>query len=291
MIPTTGTGTSAEADPLLTGVCELPLTRAVLVYEDELDRRIPGGRMGDLGLGVVLDGSRPARSEVMDLGSARVRTVSLNGPLVILGWVYASTVRALREGLSTDPDRLRRLTFPLSLRALERNGFNALTRPLVLRLGFGDLARDLDLHEGTAVRLLLPAGGVVRLHLDYETTTLVARTGVASRNPALEGALRDAFSDTDLLGSRSGGGTALQSYHLPFSPPSSVAETRRLLRRLRRGFLHLLARFEPDRYRVVREQIDTFGERDSLKSLEELGTDRQLRRLDGVRGARGRRVH
>lgn len=291
MIPTTGTRVRTEADPLLTGVCELSLTRAVLTYQDQGDRKVPGGRMGDLGLGVVLDGARPSRSEVLDLGSARLRTVSLNGPLVILGWVYASTVRALRDGLATNPDELRRLTLPLGLRALERNGFNALTRPLVLRLGFSDLVRDLDLHEGTAVRLLLPAGGVVRIHLEYDTTTLVARTGMASRNPALEGALRDAFSDSNLLGARGSGAAATQSYYLPFSPPSCVSEARRLLRRMRQGFLHLLARFEPDRYRVVREQLDTFGERDSLRALGELGTDRQLRRLDGGGTGRGRRVH
>lgn len=291
MIPSTGTGVRHETDSLLTGVCELPLTRAVLMYDDRSERGLPGGRISDLGLGVVLDGTRPSRSEVMDLGSAQVRTVPLRGPLVILEWVFASTVRSFREGLAQQPKELRRLTSALALKVLERNGFSALTRPLFLRLGFRDLARDLDLHEGTAVRLLLPAGGVVRMHLDYETSSLVARTGVTTRNPSLEGALRDAFSESELLGTRSGDPSGLQSYHLPFPPPTSVAETRQLLRRLRRGFLHLLARFEPERYRVVRNQLDTFGERESLRQLQTVGTDRALRRLEVRPAGADGRVH
>lgn len=279
MVPSLGTETRPQPDPLLTGVCELPLTRAVLMYEDEEDRSLPGGRLADIGLGVVMDGSRPSRTEILDLGSGELRSVSLDGPLVILGWVYSSTLRSLKEGVAQGADHLKRVTFPLALRVLERNGFSALTRPLVLRVGFRDLARDLDLHEGTAVRLLLPTGGVVRLHLDYETVTLVARSGAATRNPALEAALRDAFSGSDLLASRNSDPAGLQSYHMPLSVPASVSDARQLLRKLQRGFLHLLARFEPERYRAVRDHLDAFGERDSLKDVRDLGSGRHLRRL------------
>jgi hypothetical protein len=38
---------------------------------------------------------------------------------------------------------------------------------------------------------------------------------------------------------------------------------------MRRGFLHLLDRFEPERYRSLRDLIDTLGERDSLRSLKD----------------------
>jgi hypothetical protein len=290
MVHSLGTESRPQPDPLLTGVCELPLTRAVLMYEHEEDRALPGGRLADIGLGVVVDGSRPGRTEILDLGSGEVRSVTLDGPLVILGWVYSSTLRSLKEGVSQGPEHLRRVTFPLAIRVLERNGFSALTRPLVLRVGFRDLARDLDLHEGTAVRLLLPAGGVVRLHLDYEAVTLVARTGATTRNPALEAALRDAFSGSELLASRSTDPAGLQSYHMPLAVPSSVSDARQVLRRLRRGFLHLLARFEPERYRAVRDHLDAFGERDSLRDLRDLGSGRHLRRLAGEPRLAGR-VH
>lgn len=279
MVHSLGTGTRSHADPLLTGVCELPLTRAILIYRDEGDRNLPGGRLEDIGLGLVTDGDRSDRREILDLGSGATRSLALEGPLVILGWVFSSTLRSLREGLAQGADSLRRVTFPLALRVIERNGFSALTRPIVLRVGFRDLVRDMDLHEGTAVRLLLPAGGVVRLHLEYETTTLVARTGTATRNPALESALRDAFSGSDLLASRALDSTGLQSYHVPLSSPSGIGDARKLLGRLRRGFLHLLARFEPDRYRAVRDHLDAFGERDSLRDLRDLGSGRHLRRL------------
>lgn len=291
MIPSTGTGVRQEPDSLLTGVCELSLTRAILTYDDRVKENLPGGRLGDLGVGVVLDGSRPSRSEVLDLGSAEVRPIPLRGPLVILEWVYPSTIRSLREGLASDANELRRFTFSLALRVLERTGFSGLTRPLVLRLGFRDLVQDIDLHEGTAVRLLLPAGGVVRMHLEYETATLVVRTGVTTRNPSLEGALRDAFSETQLLGTHTRDSTGLQTYHLPFAPPASVEEARQLLRRMRRGFLHLLARFEPERYGAVREQLDTFGERDSLRQLRLSGSRRSLKRLEDRGDERRGRVH
>jgi hypothetical protein len=38
---------------------------------------------------------------------------------------------------------------------------------------------------------------------------------------------------------------------------------------MRRGFLHLLARFEPERYRSLRDLTGTLGERDSLRSLKD----------------------
>jgi hypothetical protein len=289
MIPSTGTGYRPEAEPLITGVCELALERAVLPYQDDADGALPGGRIDDLGLGVVLEGGDALRPQVLDLGSAQVREVHLEGPLVIFGWVFSSTLRTLRGGLAGDPAALRRLTFTLALRTLERNGFSALTRPHHLRIGFRDLVRDLDLHEGTALRLAVP-GSVVRFHLDYSDATLVARTAGSTRNPSLEAALRDAFSSVELLGSRTPDATGIQSYHLPMTAPNGVAETRQLMRRLRRGFLHLLARFEPARYRAVREQLDAFGERDSLEKLRDRPGP-HLQRLRDTSQRRSGRVH
>lgn len=277
------TGVPLERDPLLTDVCDLSLTRAILLHRGREDASLPGGRTEDLGLGVILDGRSPARAEILDLGSAQMRIAGLEGPLVILGWVFSSTLKNLRANLERGSEELRRSTLPLALETIRRAGFGPLTRPLVLRLGFRDLARDLDLHESTAIRLLLPGGRVVRIHLEYDTTTLVARTGSGTRDPVLECAFRDAFSAEDV-----GAGACLEAggihcYRIPFPPPSGLEETGRLMRRLRSGFLHLFARFESDRYEAVREQLQTFGERDSLAPLAGIRGPRERVRSRGDR--------
>ena len=213
----------------------------------------------------------PARADVVDFGSAEIRVVDVTGLLVVLGWLYPSGLRSLSRvvedaGLE-DMDRTRRFTFSMALRALNSAGFGPLTRPTVLRIGFWDLCQDLDLHEGTAVRLLLPSGGVARVHLDYETVTLVARTGGSLPNRDLESALVDAFGGRELLRGSLQDSVSAQAYPLPI--PRSLADTRRLLDRMRRGFVHLLARFEPERYRSLRDLTGTLGERDSLRSLKD----------------------
>ncbi len=156
-------GTGFELEASLTGIFQVSLTRAVLPYRDGRELALPGGRLADVGLGVVIDGADPARAEVVDLGSAEIRVVDLTGPLVVLGWLYPSGLRSLRRVVEDsgfeELDRTRAFTFNMALRALNSAGFSPLTRPTVLRIGFRDLCQDLDLHEGTAVRLLLPSGG------------------------------------------------------------------------------------------------------------------------------------
>ncbi len=288
MIPSPGTGGHVQRAPLLTGVSGAALTRAVLRYTTSEDRSLPGGRMADIGLGVVLESGGGGESEILDLGSGNVHSTALTGPLVILGWAYTSTVSRLRGVRSDDPEALRRLVFDMALRVLDESGFSSLTRPVLLRIGFRDLVRDMDLHEGTAVRLLLPGGRVARMHLDYESATLVVRTGATERHQVLEAALASAFDGVELLGGRSSDAAGLHAYHLPFPVPGSVDRTRRLLSRLRRGIFHLLARFEPDRYRAVREQVETFGARDSLARLESRRADSTLERLSRRRRKRAR---
>ena len=266
-------GAGFETDASLTGTFQVSLTRAVLPYRDDRDRVLSGGRLADIGLGVVVDGSDPARADVVDLGSAEIRVVDVTGPLVVLGWLYPSGLRSLSRvvedaGLE-DMDRTRGFTFSMALRALNSAGFGPLTRPTVLRIGFRDLCQDLDLHEGTAVRLLLPSGGVARVHLDYETVTLVARTGGSLPNRDLESALVDALGGRELLRGSLQDPVSAQAYHLPLPIPRSLSDTRRLLDRMRRGFVHLLARFEPERYRSLRDLTGTLGERDSLRSLKD----------------------
>jgi hypothetical protein len=279
-----------EPESPLTGMFEVTLTRAVLPYRDPADRALPGGRMGDIGLGVVVDGSNPARSDVVDLGSAERRSADLTGPLVVLGWLYPSGLRSLERVVSNaesgevDRQRAQAFTFSMARRVLEGAGFTSLTRPIVLRIGFRDLCRDLDLHEGTALRLMLPSETVARIHLDYDDVNLVVRTGRSSRDPELESALSDAFPGRKLLRGTLGDPAGTQTYHVPLPVPRVLSQARALLGKLRRGLVHMLARFEPERYRSLRDLTRTFGERDSLRTLKE-GPD--ATRLEPVVTGRG----
>jgi len=275
-----GAGAELDNDSSLTGTFQVSLTRAVLPYRDQSERDLPGGTIGDIGLGVVVEGDDPARADVLDLGSARTRLVDLTGPLVVLGWLYPSGLRSLRravDGASREEvERARAFTFSVALRSLNAAGFGPLTRPTVLRIGFRDLCQDLDLHEGTAVRLLLPSGGVSRIHLDYETVTLLVRTGRSAPERDFETALVEAFGPRELLRGGPADSTAGQAYHLPLPVPRSLADTRRLLDRIRRGLGHLLARFEPDRFQSLTELSKALGERDSLRALRDRAEEQPM---------------
>ena len=205
--------------------------------------------------------------------SFEIRVVDLTGPLVVLGWLYPSGLRSLRRVVEDsgfdELDRTRAFTFNMALRALSSAGFGPLTRPTFLRIGFRDVCQDLDLHEGTAVRLLLPSRGVARVHLDYETVTLIARAGGSQPSHELESALAEAFGARELLRGSLRDSVSAQAYHLPLPIPRSLDDSRRLVDRIRRGFVHLLARFEPERYRSLRDLTGTLGERDSLRSLRD----------------------
>ncbi len=271
--PSLSAGAGFDTEAALTGTFQVSLTRAVLPYREVGEQSLPGGRLADIGLGVVVDGSDPARADVVDLGSAEIRVVDLTGPLVVLGWLYPSGLRSLRRVVEdtgfSEMDRTRAFTFSMALRALNSAGFGPLTRPTILRIGFRDLCQDLDLHEGTAIRLLLPSGNVARVHLDYETVTLVARAGGPLPNRELESALVEAFGGRELLRGSARDPLSVHAYYLPLPIPRGLEETRRLLDRLRRGFVHLLARFEPERYRSLRDLTGALGERDSLRSLQD----------------------
>ncbi|MGY8777447.1 MAG: hypothetical protein ACKVIN_04920 [Longimicrobiales bacterium] len=65
--------TTADARPEamgdVPGICELPLTRAVVQYRDIHEMDTLGGRIEDIGLALVVEGRYAATSEVVDLGS------------------------------------------------------------------------------------------------------------------------------------------------------------------------------------------------------------------------------
>ena len=272
MTPTLHIDPRPEAMSDVPGVCELPLTRAIVQYRDVHEIEIAGGRIQDIGLALVVEGRYASSAEALDLGSADLKLLDLSAELVVLDWAYEPTLEHARAlfgeaALSGDRKALQRFCFRLGLRVLERVGFGPLTRPSLLRIGFRDICRDLDLHEGTSVRIVLGTGRVVRAYLDYDANALVFRTATADRDLELESALADVLPGVDirLLVPPSPGASG--GYQVRFPLGLSLEETGTQLARIREGLLGLLARYEPDRHRAVEGLTRTFGHRETLGQM------------------------
>ena len=268
----TNTGTRPEAMGDVPGICELPLTRAVVQYRDLHEMDHPGGRIEDIGLALVVEGRYAATSEVIDLGSGQVKMLDLSTELVVLDWIYEPTLNHVSELITAaaatqDAYPLKQYVFQLGLRILERVGFGPLTRPTLLRIGFRDICRDLDLHEGTSIRFVLGPGRLTRAHLDYDACALVFRTAFHQPDAQLEYALSDGFPEAELR--RMEPVTAADSieYQVRFPLPTTLGEGRAVLALMRRGLGSLLARFEPDRFTPLAHVLETFGERETLGGL------------------------
>lgn len=266
-------GARPEAMADVPGVSELPLSRAVVQYRDVHETGLAGGRIQDIGLALVLEGRHPSAAEAIDLGSAEVKRLDLSTELVILDWVYEPTlehvsglVRRVAEGESRDAE-LAPYCFDLALHVLARIGYGALTRPTLLRVGFRDVCRDLDLHEGTSVRIVLGEGRITRAHLDYDACALAFRTATPGEEPLLEAALGRAFPGGDVRRVEAEEGRGPGRYQVRFPLPLGLEETRDLLGRIRGGLAGLLERFEPERYRALRDVVETLGARDTLARL------------------------
>jgi hypothetical protein len=262
-----------EAMSDVPGVCELPLTRAVVQYRDVHETDRAGGRIQDIGVALVLEGRYASAAEAVDLGSADLKTLDLSAELVVLDWAYEPTlehtVALLREfNVSGDRGPLQRFCFRLALRVIERLGYGALTRPTLLRIGFRDVCHDLDFHEGTSVRIVLGESRVARAHLDYDGNALVFRTSTPERDSELERALRESFPSGDLrwLSSFTEGEGA--TYQIRFPLPLTADEARQELSLVREGLIALISRFEPERLRDVESVTDTFGARETLSHLK-----------------------
>jgi hypothetical protein len=272
MNPTTQLDPRPEAMSDVPGVCELPLTRALVQYRDVHEIDAPGGRIQDIGLALVLEGRYASSAEALDLGSADVKVLDLSAELVVLDWAYEPTLEharaLLRDAvLSGERASLERFTFRLALRVIERLGFGPLTRPTLLRIGFRDICRDLDLHDGTSVRIVMSSGHVVRAHLDYDGNALLFRTATADREPRLEEALRRAFPEGDVRRLVPVSESVSGGYQVRFPLPLSVEELRQQMGRLREGLAAIIGFFEPDRLRSVAGLTDTFGSRETLAQL------------------------
>jgi len=269
--PTAATRPEAMGD--VPGICELPLTRAIVQYRDVHEMDTPGGRIEDIGLALVVDGEYAASSEVVELGSGTVKVLDLSTELVVLDWVYAPTVEHVGELITAaaathESEDLRSYSRSLGLRVLERVGFGPLTRPTFLRIGYRDICRDLDLHEGTSIRIVLGPGRLTRAHLDYDACALVFRTAFRDPDAALEHALTDAFPLAEVRREEPAGQAESIAYHVRFPIPTSLNEARSTLGAMRRGLVKLVARFEPDRYASFAGLLDTFGVRETLAALQ-----------------------
>ena len=255
------------------GICELPLTRAVVQYPELHEMDTPGGRIEDIGLALVVEGRQAGSAEVLDLGSGRIKVLDLSTELVVLDWVYEPTLgyvtELIRETAKTKQDEpLRSYAYKLGLSVLERVGFGPLTRPTLLRIGYRDICRDFDLHEGTSIRFVLGPGRISRAYLNYDACALSFKTAFTEPDAPLEHALLDAFnsaaevrrfemiSEADSI-----------EYQVRLPLPTTFAETRASLGVMRRGLAALMARFEPDRYESVGHLMDTFGQRETLAGL------------------------
>ncbi len=272
MQPNVHADTRPEAMGDVPGICELPLTRAVVQYRDVHEMDTPGGRIEDIGLALVVEGRYAATSEAIDLGSGRVKVLDLSTELVVLDWVYEPTLDHVSELITAaaathEDDALRRYSLQLGLRILERIGFGPLTRPTFLRVGYRDICRDLDLHEGTSIRFVLGPGRLTRAHLDYDACALVFRTAFHEPDAPLEHALAEAFPSADLRRLEPMTSADSIDYHIRFPLPTTLGETRASLSLMRRGLASILARFEPDRFAPLARVMETFGARETLSGL------------------------
>lgn len=276
-IPTPQPESRPEAMADVPGVCELPLTRAVVQYRSVHEVDVPESRIEDIGLALVLDGQYASAAQVLDLGSGRVKELDLSAELVVLDWVYEPTldhVHALLRG-AVDPSQegeepreaLRRYAFDLALRVLRRGGYGPLSRPTLLRIGFRDICRDLDLHEGTSVRIVMGRGRLTRASLDPDGNALLFRTAFQEPDPVLEDALAAAFHGREIRRVLPVGSVEGISYQVRFPLPLTFSEARTLVAEFREGLALLLARFEPQRFRALREILEAFGSRETLARI------------------------
>ena len=255
------------------GICELPLTRAVVQYRELHEMDTPGGRIEDIGLALVVEGHQAGSAEVLDLGSGRIKVLDLSTELVVLDWVYEPTLgyvtELIRETAKTKQDEpLRSYAYKLGLSVLERVGFGPLTRPTLLRIGYRDICRDFDLHEGTSIRFVLGPGRISRAYLNYDACALSFKTAFTEPDAPLEHALLDAFnSAAEVRRFEIISEAASIEYQVRLPLPTTFAETRARLGVMRRGLAALMARFEPDRYESVGHLMDTFGQRETLAGL------------------------
>lgn len=272
-----GAATYARLDTLteFPGAGELSLTRAIVQYREAQAVDGAGEGIDDIGVALVVDGDYAAAAEALDLGSGRIRHLDLATEVVILDWVYASTLDYVRILLRTpgtlfatpaaDPaSPLRRYGQDIALGVLARIGFGALTRPTFLRIGFRDILRDLDPNEHPAVRVAAGPDDRIEVRMDCDNNGLLVWRRRPAGDAELKRLLLALFPTADV---RRLAPEAHARFQLRFPLPYTFQDARDLLRDLRDGILGLFANFEPERHRATRHALDVFGPRDTLSRL------------------------
>lgn len=273
-----GTAGYARIDALMEfpGTGDLSLTRAIVRYQPEqlVDGSTPCA--DDIGLALVVDGDYVAAAEAIELGSGRLLHLDLSTTVVILDWVYPSTLDYVRLLLRIPRDEefaaagdgvagtVRGYCETVALGVLGRLGFGPLTRSTILCLGFRDILRDLDPHEDPVIRIQAGPTGRIEARLDCDANALLVRQrGTSDVEPArlLASLFPGAHVRALVTETRTG-------YQLRFPLPCTLDDARAQLRELRDGLLGLLASYEPERYRAIRQGLDIFGPRDTLAQLD-----------------------
>jgi hypothetical protein len=117
--------------------------------------------------------------------------------------------------------------------------------------------------------------------IDEDGNALFFRTAGEREDPEVEAVLLEAFPHADMRRSVPGlAGVAGYQVRLPL--PLTLDEARTTLAGIRSGLAHLVARFEPDRFRILEPVLSTFGARETLAQLHLPGPRTQY---DSVRRA------
>ncbi|HEX6938987.1 MAG TPA: hypothetical protein VF158_06205 [Longimicrobiales bacterium] len=266
------------------GPGELSLTRAIVRYREE--QRVDGAapEADDIGVALVVDGDYAAVCEAVDLGSGRSLYLDLSAGVVLLDWVYASTLdyvrillripesRALGTFVAEDGRQaLRRYCESIALGVLDRMGFDPFTRPTFLRIGFRDIVRDLDPNEHSVIRVAAGPDDRIEVRFDCDTNALLVSRRRGAGEAGLKRLLAALFPGAHI---RPLPAASDVRYQLRFPLPDGFQDARDLLRELRDGLLGLFANFEPERHRAVRSALDIFGPRDTLAQLDRDPVDR-----------------
>ena len=258
-------GSRLEGMADVPGICELSLTRAVIQYTESGKAQ---GSAQDIGLGLVVDGRFAGASEVLDLGSGKLKILDLSSELVILDWIHQPTLEHINKLIARKGEDLGTYSFRLAIELLGRAGYGPLTRSTLFRIGFRDISQDLDLHEGTAVRIAInSSGAVVRAHLDYSRGSLIFTVPGPDRCREKEKELVAAFPHNEIACMEQRHIPGAIQYEVLFSVPPGLESLRSKCSVIRGGLMQLLRVFEPERYEVLSQNLAIFGSRDTLSRI------------------------
>ena len=134
-------------------------------------------------------------------------------------------------------------------------------------------------------------GLLARARLDSDGNALLFGTAFREPDEVLEDALRAAFPPRDLRRVLPSEGRQGLTYQVRFPLPLTFPEARAQVREIREGLAHLLARFEPHRYRALQEVLETFGTRETLGRLRLREPREQIQPLSASPHVGGTFVH